>query len=74
MLSLKSKPALRARCPMKRRGVGLPFGAAHCCLKSATERARPAVTWSTSKCAIRALRRRMCALEFPYLVAYTSRE
>ena len=42
------KPALRTRCPIKRQRVGLPFGAAHCCLKSATERARPAVTWSTS--------------------------
>ena len=70
----ESNPALRARCPIKRRRVGLPFGAAHCCLKSATERARPAVTWSTSTSATRALRRRMCALGCSYLVACTSRE
>ena len=73
MSSLRSNPALRARCPIKRRRVRLPFGAAHCCLKTATELARPAVTWSTSTSATRALRRRMCALGCSYLVACASR-
>ena len=70
MLSLRSNPALRARCPINRRRVGLPFGATHCCLKSTSERARPAVTWSTSTSATRALRGRMCALGCSYLVAW----
>ena len=34
----------------------------------------PAVTWSTSASATRALRRRMCALRCSYLIACTSRE
>ena len=68
------KPALRTRCPIKRQRVRLPFGPADCCLKSATERARPDVTWSTSTSATHALRRRMCALGCSHLVACTSRE
>ena len=69
-----SNPVMRARCPIKRRRVGPPLGAARCCLKSATERVRPAVTWSTSTSATRALRSRMCALGCSCLVACTSRE
>ena len=61
---------MRARCPINRRRVGLPFGATHCCLKSTSERARPAVTWSTSTSATRALRRPICALGCSYLVAW----